>query len=139
MLLAYCDASIKDSKAVATSFITTEDTYVTCFTKTYEDVRSSTHAELLGVLQTIKYISDELEDKRVTIYSDNLSIVSQCINVLSTWEVPEDVVERDLYLELLAHCKNMCVSLKHVRGHQHMHNPNKICDILSKVYFYLES
>ena len=139
MLQAYCDASTKGATAVATTFIITEDTYVTCFTNTYHDVRSSTHAELLGVLQTIKYVHDHLEDKRVMIFNDNLSIVTQYISILATWNVPDDVVERDTYLELLKYSKDMCISVKHIHGHQHSHNPNKICDILSKIQFYSET
>ena len=100
MLLAYCDASLhKNNRAVATTLILTEVMYVTCFSKTYENVASSTDAELLGVLQTVRYVHDNCaDDKRVVLFTDNLSIVLQYISILANWSVPENINNREIYL-----------------------------------------
>lgn len=134
MLFAYSDASVKGSKGAATTLILTEDTFITCFTKRYDKVSSSTEAELLGVVQTMEYISTycKKEDK-VVLLMDNKSIAVRYIKVLSTWSVPNRVEFKECYEKLLSMSKDFNVNVQHIRGHQHTHNPNKVCDILSKI------
>lgn len=135
MLLAYCDASFKDNKAVATTLITTEDTFITCFSKTYTDVSSSVKAELLGVLQTMEYINNNCtKEKQVALFTDSRTIAVKYISMLSKWEVPPNEKEYEIYKKLLQYSASFNVNIQHIRGHQHTHNPNKVCDILSKVY-----
>lgn len=139
MLKAYCDACTKGTKAVATSLILTDNRFIACFSHTYEEVESSTHAELLGILQTVQFIHDKCDTStRVFLYTDNLSIVSQCIRVLAKWEVPNDFRNPELFKQFLDYSKDMNITIQHIRGHQRVHNPNKVCDALSKVKFELE-
>lgn len=135
MLLAYCDASYKNNKAIATTLITTEDTFVTCFSKPYTDVSSSVKAELLGVLQTIEYIyNGGFKDKQVVLFTDSRTIALKYISILAKWEVPENEKEAEIYKKLLFYSSTFNINVQHIRGHQHTHNPNKVCDILSKAY-----
>lgn len=134
MLFAYSDASVKGSIGAATTLIMTEDTFVTCFTKRYDKVSSSTEAELLGVVQTMSYISSNCKDEdKVVLLMDNKSIAVKYIRILSTWTVPRNMEFRDKYIKLLDMSRDFNVNVQHIRGHQHTHNPNKVCDILSKI------
>ena len=139
MLLAYCDASTKGKRAVATTLIMTETTFITCFSVTYEDVDSSTHAELLSVLQTVRYIREKCSNaRRIVLFNDNLSVVLQFINALANWDVPPGVNNPEIFEKLLEYSKGMSISVQHIHGHQHTHNPNKVCDTLSRLKFELE-
>lgn len=134
MLLAYSDASVIGDACAATTLIVTEDAFVTCFTKKYTNVSSSTEAELLGVLQTMEYIGEHCKQAdKVVMLMDNRSVAMKYIRILSAWSVPQRIGFRDKYVRLLELSKNFNVNIQHIRGHQHTHNPNKVCDILSKV------
>ena len=138
MLLAYCDASTKGGKAVATTLILTEKVFITCFSKTYDNVESSTHAELLSVLQTVQYVRESCPNAhRVVLFNDNLSVVTQFISALSSWSVPPNVNNPEIFEQLLKYSRGLSLSVQHIHGHQHTHNPNKVCDILSKIKFEL--
>ena len=133
-MLAYSDATTKASTAVATTLLLTEDTFVACFSKRYENVSSSVEAELLGVVQTMEYLAQECSDEsRIVLLMDNKSIIVKYIRILSQWAVPENQDFKPLYERLLACSKGFNINIQHIRGHQHTHNPNKVCDILSKV------
>lgn len=134
MLFAYSDASVKGSTGAATTLIITEDTFVTCFTKKYTNVSSSTEAELLGVVQTMEYISTHCKkEDKVVLFMDNKSIAIKYIKALSTWNVSNKVEFKECYERLLDMSRDFNINVQHIRGHQHTHNPNKVCDILSKI------
>ena len=134
MLFAYSDASVKGNIGVATTFIVTEDTFITCFSKTYGNVSSSVEVELLGVVQTMEYIYEHCKHERmVVLLMDNKSIAVRYIKMLSNWRVPKVTDFRAHYENLLEMSKGFVINIQHIRGHQHTHNPNKICDVLSKV------
>ena len=135
MLFAYSDASVKNNLGVATTFIVTEDTFVTCFSKAYPNVSSSVEVELLGVVQTMEYIYMNCKDEHyVVLLMDNKSIAVRYIKMLSNWKISKNVEFYDKYSKLLEMSKGFNINIQHIRGHQHTHNPNKICDVLSKVY-----
>lgn len=136
MLFAYCDASYTTStkRAAATTFICTEDTFITCFTKVYNDIESSVHAELLGVHQTMKYISENCKGiDKVVLATDSRTVAVKYISILANWIVPSTHEYYAEYKDLLNFSKDFNVNVQHVRGHQYTHNPNKICDVLSKL------
>ena len=136
MLLAYCDASYTTSTktAVATTFICTEDTFINCFTNVYKGIDHSVHAELLGVHQTMKYISENCKSgSKVVLATDSRTVLLKYISILANWIVPANSDYYKEYSDLLRFSKDFNVNVQHVRGHQYTHNPNKICDILSKL------
>lgn len=135
MYYAYSDASTRDDSCAATSLILTDDKYVTCFTNVYEHVSSSMEAELLGVVQTMQYISQHCPaSSKVVLLTDSKAIAVQYIRILSTWKVREGCDFYEYYTKLLQYSAGFNVNVQHIRGHQHTHNPNKVCDILSKLY-----
>ena len=137
MLYVYSDAASKGTKAVATTFIITEDTFITCFSNVYENVSSSVTAELLGTVQAMKYVYENCSDEvQVVVLIDNKSIVIKYIKVLSEWVVEEDDENKELYEQLLVYSEGFKINVQHIRGHQHTQNPNKVCDVISKVYLW---
>lgn len=134
MLYAYSDATVKGTSGVATTILMTEDTFINCFSRYYEGVSSSVEIELLGVVQTMDYIAHECPDEsRIVLFMDNKSIAVKYIRALATWSIPNDHDHKPLYEKLLKFSEGFNVNIQHIRGHQHTHNPNKVCDILSKV------
>lgn len=133
MLYGYSDASVINKSAAATTLIIDDNSFITCFTNTYENV-NSTEAEFLGVLQTMAYISENCTDKKVVLLTDNKTVVLRCISALSNWKVADGSLYEDYLKQFLKMCKSFSVSVQNIRGHQQSHNPNKICDIISRIY-----
>lgn len=134
MYLAYSDASVKGKKCAAATLVMTEDTFIACFTKRYTNVSSSTEAELLGVIQTMEYVNANCsKEDSIVLLMDNKSVALRFIRMLSTKRVPNKIEFKDKYDYLLKLSTDFNISIQHIRGHQYTHNPNKVCDILSKI------
>ena len=135
MYYAYSDASTRGDSGAATTLILTDSEFVTCFTNVYEGVSSSTEAELLGVVQTMQYINQHCSpNSKVVLLTDSKAIAVKYIKILSNWVVPKNTDFYSYYVKLLQYSTGFNVSVQHIRGHQHTHNPNKVCDILSRLH-----
>lgn len=135
MLYGYSDASMKDNKVVATSLILSDSHFIDCFTKEYDNISTSTEAELRGVIQTVQYIKKHCnKEHQVVIITDNKAVALKYINILSNWVVPKNSANYESYKQLLELSEGFKVNVQNIRGHQESHNPNKVCDIMSKVY-----
>ena len=77
MISIYTDASVSKGSAVATCIILSTDTYIGYNVFKYENVSSSLHGELLGILDGIRYAKTlGINAKEpVIIYSDNSTAV----------------------------------------------------------------
>ena len=134
VLYAYSDASVKGSKAAATTLIVDDTKFIACFTNNLPDNTKSTEAELRGVVQTMYYISENCStDRDIVIVTDNKAIAIKYITLLKTQEVSGNSMYRSLYEELLKYSKGFHINVQNIRGHQQSHNPNKVCDVLSRV------
>lgn len=131
VLKIYTDSSTVDESSAATSIYVTDTRYIGMITHVYE-VASATEAELLSVLQAMRYFwEEELPYKEIDIYCDCKSIVEQLRDILLTDRIPEDIKYRDKWVELFDLCKGLDINAHHVKGHQEVHNLNKVCDKLS--------
>ena len=133
MLSLYSDATFDSNlkMAVTATLILDNDGYCrTFFPAVYGGVRSSIHAELLGVCQSLQWVADNEPEAEIQILCDNLSIAER----ISRY--PEDRrVLNGSPANLWFAVFNLLDKLQrpivmHISSHQSAHNPNKTCDLL---------
>lgn len=133
MLSLYSDASkmvTGTTAAASTIIIDDSDQFRALVTNIYHNVRSSDHAELLGVVQGLDWVCKNAPKEDIRIICDSLSIAERIAAYpqdrrvvsspsASTWIHLFNLLDR-LHPPLVAH----------IKAHQPTHNPNKACDVL---------
>lgn len=137
MISIYTDASVSKGSAVATCIILSTDTYIGYNVFSYENVSSSLHGELLGILDGIRYAKELGIDAKepVTIYSDNSTAVHLATKKSSELK---EIPFRNLVTEIHDECADLFVTVRLIRGHQTEHNPNKVVDLTSNTVLRLD-
>ena len=132
MLQVFSDAGFFLGTAFATTLIFENwHTQVIFFSRKYEGLESCTIAEILGLEKSLQWIIENRpEDKRVEVYTDNLSVAQKLCDYVDTC-----IVRKGAYHALWMHMYELCdkfsdISVFHVPSHQPEHNPNKACDML---------
>lgn len=131
MLSLYSDASFSNNIAVATSIIFDEDgRCIAFFPKVYQDVPTSAHGEIIGVVQGLEWVVENRPGERVAIYCDHETACAR----LCLYPEVRTVVE-GYFAALWLRCFSLLDKLPghivyHISAHQSTHNPNKTCDIL---------
>lgn len=132
MLKVYTDCSTINSSAAATSIYLTNTEYVDMFTDTYENVKSTTEGELLAIIQSVRYVVDNMPDvTELDVHSDCISVINVCDYIIKNARLPKNIKYRQRYQEFLECSKKIKIHLHHVRAHQNSHNVNKACDKIS--------
>ena len=115
--------------------ITTDTHFITCFENEYNEVESSIHAELLGVVQAMKYVSAHYpKGTQIAVFTDSRTVALKYIQILAAKSVAKNSLYFREYDSLLKLSEGYIINVQHIRGHQDTHNPNKVCDILAKLH-----
>ena len=133
MLSLYSDASyMSESKtAVTATIILGDDDCLKDFlVHSYYGMKSSEHAELLGVAQGLEWVRDHAPDEDIRIISDNSSIVKRIADYPDDRRIPNGP-----QAPTWVHVFNLLDVLNrpqvaHIRAHQSRHNPNIACDMV---------
>jgi ribonuclease HI len=135
-ITVYSDGSAYKKKrfSVSTSLLLTEKSFLNLIVKEYDTFEAS-KAEILAVLQALEYIEkNNSQATDVEVLVDAEGIVNMYYKLLSLREVPQDTYNKDIWEKILVFSKKYNLILTHVKGHQFKHNPNKVCDIVGRVY-----
>lgn len=131
-LSAFCDASydLNTRQATACTVILSEMIFHAMFTNTYTDVETSTRAELLGLIQTVRRVREIPDVEHTTIYCDSATNAKAFNSVIGSGVVQRDSKYYEDWCELLSLCDGLNIEATHIYGHQMKHNPNKLCDVI---------
>ena len=119
----YTDASVANSKAVTSCLLLTDDYYLGCSSKKYDNVVTSLHGELLGIRDAILYLINTGKEAPATIHCDSYTAI-KCV------QDPESTKFRKLIDEIHQLESGRNITYELIRGHQIEHNPNKVVDLI---------
>ena len=125
----YTDASVANNTAVATCLLLGSTNYIGYNSYNYEYVTSSLHAELLGILDGLRFAraSGLSTNNYLTVYSDSNS----AIQIITNKKHRKPQQFRQIIANINKECEHIFVTFKLIKGHQLEHNPNKIVDLTS--------
>lgn len=131
MLSLYSDASYMSqhkAASVATIILGDDDMLKAFIINTYAAIKSSVHAELLGVCQGLEWVRDNLPEEDIRIICDNTSIVKKIADYPQDRKIPSGAP-----VTTWIHVFNLLDVLHkpqvaHIRAHQARYNPNSACD-----------
>lgn len=130
---AFCDAShsMRTKRAVACSIILSELMFHGIETQVYTNVTTGAQAELLGIIQTMKFIRTLEGVTDVTIYCDSESMIDLYSRILETRVLTDELNYRDEWLELMALSEGLNITPAYIQGHSMEHSCNKVCDLVA--------
>jgi len=131
MLTIYTDASVNKGYGCVCFVIVTEDTFIkrgVNFFKLQEDF-TTTDAEYFGVTSALQWVKDNMGDVCINLYTD-------CKPIHNNWTVYKKLRDFDKLNIKLRHLSSLVdsLSIHHIKAHSMDFNPNKLCDITSRVY-----
>lgn len=143
MLNLYCDAAFDRSTniAVAATIVLDDDndTCLAFFPKVYGSVSTSTHAELLGVYQSLQWMHDNRPQDEWWLICDKPEIAQAIMQYPNNKRVVAGMPAAVWFavFNLLDELRPPVTAA--IKSHQNEHNPNKSCDMLcSKIIKYIK-
>lgn len=131
----YTDGSSKKDRLGSCTAIIFSDSDFLGIVKEASNFKGNDKAELKGVINGLEYVlNNKLDGSNVTVFTDYKKIVNVYYN--RHLEKYEAYKEQELWQRLFELSSKLHFNIKRVRGHQNEHNPNKTCDILSKLRLY---
>ena len=132
-ITAYWDAShsIRTKRAVATSIVLSENMFHGMVTETYTNVDTGAHAELLGIIQTVRLVKDIPDVDTITIYCDSESVISLYSKLLNSEVLSQYTNYYNDWIELLELSKGLNIKAGHIQGHSKELSCNTVCDIVA--------
>lgn len=136
MIHAYSDSGTfighSGTISVATSLFLTESTYIDTLTKVYRDVESTTEGELLGICQSLEYLTTKYPNEiDIEVITDSETLANRYLQYLAGKKPKKSIKYFERWRRLMELSKDKNITVSHIRGHQDEHNPNKVCDMLS--------
>lgn len=130
----------KSKPVVAASMIIGDDDKLYAYIiHVYSGIKSSVHAELLGVAQGLEWVCANAPDEEVRIICDSEPVVTRIADYPRDRKVPAGPLA-DTWI----HVFSMLDRLKppqaaHIKAHQPRLNPNKVCDMVcSRLIRYVD-
>ena len=136
MIHAYSDSGTHtgahENISVATSLFLTDDMYLNTVTKVYYNTESTTEGELLGICQSMEFITTQYpKEKYIEIITDSESLVYAYRKYLAGVPIKRSAKYYKRWKKLLELSKGKKVKVSHIASHQEEHNPNKVCDLIA--------
>ena len=131
MVRVYSDAGCYKEKTFAASMLMYPmSACLAFFVKEYDNLPNSTHGELIAITNGLEWILENLDDREVTLVTDNLSIGMRIVDYPKDRSVPKGTMA-GLWVHAFALLDKFDrVDVVHIEAHQEKHNPNKACDVL---------
>ena len=134
MISIYTDASISKGRCVSTCFVITDKCFLGYNTFMYDNIDTSVRGELLGAINAIKYVKGldiDVAESDCVLYSDSINAINLVRQYRDKNMNKQVRIYYDLLEELVILLDTCNVTLKHIKGHQLNHNPNKVVDMIS--------
>ncbi len=133
MLSLYSDASLLDKGkpvVAATIILGDDDKFYAYIINVYAGIKSSVHAELLGVAQGLEWVCKNAPDEEIRVICDSDPVVKKLASYPTDRKVVDDSVASTWVrvFRMLDRLKPLQVA--HIKAHQPNLNPNKVCDMV---------
>ena len=129
MTQVYTDASLAEGFAYTSCIILNDSNFMGYHTFEFDNVDSSLRAELLGIIEAIRYskllgITDE-----ITVFTDSEASLILFNNSKANQRIAKQYTNEIRTLTDLL--DNNSVTLRYIMGHSSCSNPNKLVDLTS--------
>ncbi len=133
MLSLYSDASLLDKTkpvVAATIILGDDDRFYAYIINVYAGIKSSVHAELLGVAQGLEWVCKNAPDEEVRVVCDNEPVVERLANYPGDKKVADNVTA-STWLRVFSMLDLLKpIQVAHIKAHQQHLNPNQVCDMV---------